>query len=117
MGEGVKIECSVDNNEFIIDTSKDNPWKDLPVVQDCKPPTESPTFKPTEAPTFKPTKAPTLKPTKAPRRKKTPKPKKPRQLVSSETPDVGSAEILLIDPMKNLEEALLGATKEDENTD
>ena len=95
------------DNGLIIDTSIDNPWKDLPVIQACNAPK-------TKAPKPKKTPKPkTPKPTKAPKPKKTPKPKRPRQLLSSEKSDVDSAEQLLIDPMNNLKEAV--ATKEDAN--
>ena len=89
------IDCTDLDKGFFIDTSQKKPWKDLPVIQACAIP----------------------KPTKAPKPPKTPKPKKPRQLVSSETPDVDSAERPLIGPMNNLKEALAAANKEDANAE
>ena len=88
---------NIDCNGLTISTSqKKKPWKDLPFIQ---------------------AKCNTPKPTKAPKPKKTPKPKKPRQLVSSETTDVDSAERVLIDPMNILEQAPTATTNEDSNAE
>ena len=100
--DSTNVDKTFDCGGSIIDMSQDKPFKNLPFIQaKCNTP--------------KPTKAPQS--TKAPKPLKTPKPKKPRQLVSSKTPYVDSAERFLIDAMNILNKEVSAATEEDANAE